>query len=239
GILKEAAERLNEKFFTFMKTGLPFVGVKIAQTLDGKIADVSGTSKWVTGEQARQYAHGLRAEYDAVLIGASTVARDNPQLTVRHAHGRNPVRIVLDGKLSAPVSARVFRASVARTLLFTSTRAMRERQRNVRLLSKQGVEVVAASNSYSLDLSSVLSILARLNISSVLIEGGSETLRAFLDSKLVHYVHCFVAPKVLGGGLNGWKLTTPLLLAKSIDVANMRVTAVGRDILIEGRLKYV
>ncbi len=236
GELQREAEELNEKFFTFMKTGLPFVGVKVAQTLDGRIADAWGASKWITGEKARKHSHKLRTEYDAVLVGARTVLRDDPRLTVRWVKGRNPVRIVVDGKLSVRPSARVFRTNEARTLLLTSTQAMRKQPVKVQRLSRRGVEIIPVQNTFRLRPKEILTTLARLNISSVLMEGGSRTIAPFVEAALVQKIHCFVAPKVLGAGLNSLALNRPVSLSKSVRVTDLVVARVGIDLLIEGRI---
>ncbi|HEY5614657.1 MAG TPA: bifunctional diaminohydroxyphosphoribosylaminopyrimidine deaminase/5-amino-6-(5-phosphoribosylamino)uracil reductase RibD [Bacteroidota bacterium] len=236
GILKTDAQLVNEKFFTFAMTGFPFVGIKIAQTLDGKIADAWGKSQWITGEAARTHGHALRAEYDAILIGATTVARDNPQLTVRLVKGRNPLRVVVDGKLSVSVKAKMFNGRTARTIVFTSARAMKTNPRKAQQLASRGVEVIALQNSYSLEPRQILDMLARLNISSVLIEGGPETIKRFVESRLVDKVHCFIAPTILGGGASSWKLSAPFHLAKSTTLIIQNVTTLGNDVLVEGRL---
>ena len=235
GVLETVARQVNEKFFTFVTTGFPFVGVKIAQTLDGKIADAWGKSQWITGEAARTHGHALRAEYDAILIGATTVARDNPQLTVRLVKGRNPLRVVVDGKLSVSVKANVFNGRTARTIVFTSARAMKNNPRKAQQLASKGIELIALQNSFSLEPRQILDMLARLRISSVLIEGGPETIKRFMDARLVDKVHCFIAPKVVGGGASGWKLSAPLQLAKSTPLIIQNVTTHGNDVLVEGR----
>ncbi|MCI0707491.1 MAG: bifunctional diaminohydroxyphosphoribosylaminopyrimidine deaminase/5-amino-6-(5-phosphoribosylamino)uracil reductase RibD [Ignavibacteriae bacterium] len=236
GVLDREAQQLNEKFVTFVATGMPFVGAKIAQTLDGKIADAWGSSQWITGEQAREYGHTLRTEYDAILVGANTIVRDNPRLTARLAKGRNPVRVVIDGKLSVPANTRVYTDRQARTIVMTSARAMKENSRKVQQLSRNGVEVIAAQNSYSLDAESILKILSRLGVASVLIEGGSNTLASFLKADLIQKIHCLIAPKVLEGGLNAWNLGTPRRLEKALNIKTTRVLALGSDTLIEGTL---
>lgn len=236
GVLRQEAEELNEKFFSFMKTGLPFVGIKIAQTLDGRIADAWGTSKWITSEDARKYSNKLRTQYDAVLVGARTVVRDNPQLTVRRTKGRNPIRIVVDGRLSVKPSSIVFRTRAARTLILTSASAMKRQPAKVQDLSRRGVEVIPVQNNVLLRPREILSTLARLNISSVLIEGGSRTIGPFVEAALVQKIHCFIAPKVLGAGLNSLALDHPRPLSQSIQITNPVVARIGSDLFIEGRI---
>ncbi len=236
GVLKRDADILNEKFFTFMKTGLPFVAVKIAQTLDAKITDSTGTSKWITGEQARTEAHRLRSEYDAVLVGANTVKRDNPRLNVRHVKGVNPVRIIIDGRLSIPATAHVANAKTIPTILLTSSLAMKQQPRKVRSLTRQRVVVLPVQNGNRLRPEHMLKILGRIGISSVLVEGGSKTVGMFIESGLVQKVHCFVAPKILGDGLSSWVFNRARSLQHSFQIMNPVVRQLGNDFLLEGNL---
>lgn len=236
GVLRNEAEELNEKFVTFMKTGFPFVGVKVAQTLDGKIADPFGRSKWITDEEARTYAHQLRTEYDAILVGAGTVQRDDPQLTVRKVQGRNPLRVVLDGRLSVKPNAKVFKTRNAQTIVLTSTLAMKKYPRKVGQLTMRGVDVLSVERNTDLDPKAVLAVLGEMNISSVLVEGGAHTISRFLEEGLVQKVHCFIAPKILGAGLEGWRLQSGRRLSQSIQLKNVRLRMVGKDLLLEGRI---
>ncbi len=238
GVLRREAELLNEKFYTFMRIGLPFVAVKIAQTLDGRIADVHGSSKWITSESTRKEAHRLRAEYDAVLVGATTVRRDNPELTVRTVKGRNPVRIVIDGQLRLKPNFRVFNTRQAKTILVTSLQAANSKNSLVTKLSKQGVQVITAGRTPKLDPLRVLRALAGLGISSVLIEGGSNTIGTFLQKRRVHAVCCFIAPKFLGGGLASISFQSPLRLSRTIRLRHIQVNRFDNDILIQGSVVY-
>ncbi len=238
GILRKEAELLNEKFFKFMKTGLPFVGIKLAQTLDGRIADISGKSKWITSEAARERVHRLRSEYDAVLIGANTVIRDDPELLVRLVKGRNPVRIVIDGRLSLPMSPKIFNTTTAPTWVLTSHRAMKSKSRKVQKLSSQGVRVLGVSSSYSLSAESILRALSIEGISSVLVEGGAHTVVSFIKRSLADKLYLFVAPKVLGGGLEAFHFDHPNLLHNPKKLIMAGVSLVGGDVLLEAKFYH-
>ena len=238
GVLRPEAELLNERFYTFMRTGMPFIGMKIAQTLDGYIADHRGRSKWITSEQAREEAHRIRAEYDAILVGANTVIEDNPRLTVRAAKGRNPVRIVLDGQLRVPAHARIFSTRLARTILFTTQRALLRKRSTVSRLTERGVQVLALESARGMDEHAILRSLGALGISSILVEGGSTTASGFLQKKLVKRLHCFVAPKITGGGLHAVVLKPALELPKAIQMSADGIRLIGSDLLVEGRLVY-
>jgi len=235
GLLQKEAELLNEKFFKFMKTGLPFVGIKLAQTLDGRIADVAGKSKWISSKAARKEVHRLRSNYDAVLVGANTVLRDNPELTVRLVKGRNPVRVVVDGRLSLPVSRAIFNTSAAPTWLLTSTKAVKADIQKVQKLVLQGVRVLPVSSAYSLDAELVLRTLAAEGVSSVLIEGGAYTVDRFVNRFLADKLYLFVAPKILGDGLSSFSFNNSRLLSRSINLMMKKVSRVGEDVLVEAK----
>ncbi|MBI2619947.1 MAG: bifunctional diaminohydroxyphosphoribosylaminopyrimidine deaminase/5-amino-6-(5-phosphoribosylamino)uracil reductase RibD [Ignavibacteriales bacterium] len=238
GILRKEARQLNEKFFAFMETGLPFVGVKVAQTLDGRIGDVRGDSRWITTALARAYGHRLRSEYDAILVGATTVRRDDPELTVRLVKGRNPHRVVLDGTLSIPASSRVCATKRAPTIVLTSQRAMSAKRNKVVQLERLGVQVFGIrSRSTRLTSFEILHVLADLGISSVIVEGGAETIRLFLQERQAKKMYCFFAPKILGSGIHGITLS-PRRLSKAIQILSPSVIRFDDNVMIEGAIKY-
>lgn len=198
GVLADKAYRQNEIFMHYMKTGRSFVALKYAMTLDGKIATVSGDSKWITGVKARTYAHRLRSRYDAILVGRETVAQDDPSLTVRLVEGKNPLRIILDSKASLPLERKVFTDGAADTLLVVTPQALQEKVRAFADLP--GVSVLtAAERDGHVDLSDLLQQLAKKDVTSVLVEGGSDIHGAFFDAGLVERVYAFIAPSLIGG----------------------------------------
>ena len=238
GILGKEAEALNEKFFYFMKKKVPFVGLKITQTLDGRSADSGGLSRGITSAAARAEEHSIRSEYDAILVGAGTVRRNNPKLTVRFVRGRNPVRVILDPQLSTDPESEIYRTRSAETLLLTSAAAMTKRRAFVRTLTRAGVRILGLDEEKSFDLRIVLRILSALGVSSVLVEGGPSTASLFLESHLVQRVHWFIAPKLLGGGKSSFTRSQPLHLSRSILLRNCSVSSIGTDILVEGKPWY-
>lgn len=238
GVLRSEAERFNKKFYTFMETRLPFVGIKIAQTLDGRIADSVGRSKWITSKESRREAHRIRSEYDAILVGANTVLKDNPELTVRMASGRNPIRVILDGRLNINPKSKILKTRNAKTILLTSVPALQKKKKLAALVAKQGVQVVAAGSNVEINPKTVLQMLSSFGISSVLIEGGSATISGFLKHKSGHQLHCFVAPKILGAGLSAISLGASAL-RKSIQLMKPSVKVIGSDFLLEGSIKFL
>ncbi len=197
GVLEAECLRCNEAFMKSQTVGLPFVMIKLAQTLDGKIATSLGVSHWITGEEARREVHRLRSVYDAVLIGEATVRADNAHLTVRNCKGRNPLRVVLDRRLSLSPSARIF-DKAAPTLLFASSSW--ENLPVVELFRQQGVTVLFVDeHSGELDLRQVLEELHKRKVLSVMVEGGSRLAASFLRAQLVDKLTLFIAPKLFGG----------------------------------------
>lgn len=226
GVLAEQGEMLNKFFFKAVQSRRPYITVKIAQTLDGFITGQTGRRMQITGSEAQKYVHQLRAEYDAVLVGAQTVAVDNPDLTVRAASGRSPLRIILDGALSSPGDARVYTdTQAARTWLVTSSRNGPS-QRN--RYTAGGVHTVGLSSEgpAKLNLHSVMEYLYEQNIISLLVEGGQQIFSQFIREGLFDELNYIVAPKIFGGGL-------PAL--NGVVSENLQVRAVkplGEDVLI-------
>jgi diaminohydroxyphosphoribosylaminopyrimidine deaminase/5-amino-6-(5-phosphoribosylamino)uracil reductase len=235
GAVCDAAERQNEKFRTWIAGRRPFVLAKWAATLDGKIAAASGESRWITGPEARRRALLLREEYDAVLVGAGTVAADDPLLTRRLGKaGRRPHRrVVLDGRLLAPASARLFR-DPAGVVVATALPDVHER---VRRLRERGVEVWSLPARGGVDLRRLLRRLAAAEVTSLLVEGGAETLFGFLRAGLVDGVAVFFAPRVLGGrnapgGVGGAGFD----LDRAVRIGGIEQERLGADWLVSGRV---
>ncbi|MBN1279695.1 MAG: bifunctional diaminohydroxyphosphoribosylaminopyrimidine deaminase/5-amino-6-(5-phosphoribosylamino)uracil reductase RibD [Chlorobium sp.] len=230
GVLKAESEKLNEAFITSHRKGRPFIALKLAQTLDGKIATAAGASKWITGQEARTEVHRMRCRYDAVLTGSATVVADDSRLTVRHCAGRNPLRVVLDSRLSIPIGAGIF-SEEAETIVFT-TPALAE-SRKADKLAGQGVTVLAVGErDCGLDLADVLGELHRRRVLSVLVEGGGRLVSSFVKTGLADKLYLFVAPKLFGGdGLSSFAplgVTSPEL---GVELDIEPPVFFGRDIL--------
>ncbi len=197
GVLEAECRTCNEAFIKSHTTGLPFVALKLAQTLDGKIATSLGASRWITGEESRSEVHRLRSIYDAVMVGEATVRADDAQLTVRHCSGRNPLRVVLDCQLSLPLESKIF-DSEAPTLVVASS--LYAGSPKAALLKERGVMLLFVDeHSGKLDLRQVLVELHQRQVLSVLVEGGSRLSASFIREKLVDKILIFVAPKLFGG----------------------------------------
>jgi diaminohydroxyphosphoribosylaminopyrimidine deaminase/5-amino-6-(5-phosphoribosylamino)uracil reductase len=233
GLLSEEAERLNEKYLHFMRTGRPFVHLKLASSLDGKIATRTGDSRWITGSEARERVHELRHEYDAILIGAGTAKADDPLLTDRSGRNRRRplVRVVLDEKLELPVSSKLVQSAAESPVLVFTAPAVSPNQE----LTRNGVEVIQDVAS-GRDLQLILQELGGRDIQSVLIEGGAKVAGNFLDAGLVNKVSFFIAPKIIGGreapnAIGGRGVAK---LAEGIELRNVEVIQHGADVEFTG-----
>jgi diaminohydroxyphosphoribosylaminopyrimidine deaminase/5-amino-6-(5-phosphoribosylamino)uracil reductase len=235
GLLAREAEKLNEKYLHFMRTGRPFVHLKLAVSLDGKIATRTGDSRWIAGEQARARAHELRHECDAIMVGAGTVAVDDPLLTDRSGlpRRRQLTRIVMDERVQTTPSSQLARtAREGPVLLFGSASAD---QAAISALESQGVEVILDAVSCRVTFS-VLKELGQRSIQSVLLEGGGGLAGDFIDAGLVDKVTFFVAPLIIGGraapsaigGLGAAKM------AEALRLSDVEITQRGEDLEITG-----
>ncbi|MGH7262502.1 MAG: bifunctional diaminohydroxyphosphoribosylaminopyrimidine deaminase/5-amino-6-(5-phosphoribosylamino)uracil reductase RibD [Candidatus Rokuibacteriota bacterium] len=236
GCLLEEARRLNRPFFTWITAGRPLVTLKVAMSLDGKIAGWDRSSRWITGDVARRETHRLRSQADAIAVGISTVLADDPELTVRlePAWPREPYRVVVDSHGRTPTTSRVLAAGrPARTLIAVTESAPEDR---LRALEASGAQVLRLpSRDGRVDLNALMADLARREVTALLLEGGGELNAGFLEAGLVDRVAVFVAPMLLGGR----DAPTPLEglgrgLKEAFRLTRMTVRPVGEDLLIEG-----
>jgi len=234
GVLENECAALNKFFFKFITKNLPYVTLKTAQTLDGKIADISGDSKWITSLQARRFVHRLRANYDAVLVGARTVLLDDPKLTVRYTEGRNPKKIILDTNLKITPQHKIFSSSEHDVYIVTSRKNRGEKQA-IEEYKKNGAEMIFVPETADglLNLKSALKALAKRKISSVLVEGGSRVFSSFIKSGLYDELNVFISPKLIGEGLPAFGELAPVSIRKSIRLKTQNVEKIGDDILVE------
>ncbi len=193
GIKSKQAEQLNEAFFTFHNKHRPFIALKFAASLDGKLATHTGDSKWITNEAARTFARSLRAEYQAVLVGINTILRDDPNLGARQAGKKDPLRIVLDSRLQIPLNSQVLRDS--NILIATTAQASSLKKQQ---LEQRGVQIITLANDAT-PISELLQRLREKEIIGVLVEGGGDVLGSFVDEKVIDKLYVFYAPLLVGG----------------------------------------
>jgi len=239
GLLKSECLRLNEVFVKYIQTGMPFVILKSALSLDGKIATSTGESQWITGPEARERVHRMRDQVDAILVGAGTVLKDNPRLTTRlkKGKGHNPARVILDVRAEIPLKARVFQhANRDRIIYVTTSQASAVR---VNRLKDRGVEVQVFSwiNAH-ISLIKLVKLLGQMEIASVLLEGGSGINASALKEGIVDKAVLFLAPMIIGGESAPGVVGGPGIknLKQALPIKNMTVTPVGADWMVEGYL---
>ncbi len=235
GMLEQECINLNKFFFKFITKKIPYVTLKTAQTLDGKIADVNRDSKWVSSIESRRYVHMLRSRYDAVLIGAGTVLKDDPNLTVRLAEGRNPKRIILDSSLNLSSNNRIFKNnSDKNSIILTSLKSIKKKNK-INKLTSLGVSIIYVKESKKglLDIKEALKKLAKLNITSIIVEGGSRVFTSFINKNLFDDLLVFVTPKFLGEGLPVIGNLGITNIKKAVKIKVKNVETVGDDVLIE------
>jgi len=207
GILEDEGKELNKFYFKFVQEKSPFVTLKIAQSIDGKISKSKNKQTWLTGYESIKYVHKLRKEYDAVLVGANTIKVDNPLLTVREVKGRDPIRVLIDGNLSIPLNSKILNNNEPdKTWVFTSNKSNR---RLLKQIENKGVKVftVKTAADKKINLKSVLKILAECKITSVLVEGGQLIFSQFINQKMFDELIILQSPKILGKGLSGFNST--------------------------------
>lgn len=191
-ILEGEARKLNEAFFTFHEKKRPFIAIKFAASLDGKIATRTGNSQWITNEKSRIYARNLRAAYQAICVGVNTVIKDDPHLGVREKGSRDPLRIILDPSLKIPLDAKVLRDR--NVLIVTTKKAKNEKKHQ---LAEKEISCILFDETIS--LSNLMDELYKREVVSLLVEGGGETLGHFVDERLVDKIYIFLAPIIIGG----------------------------------------
>ncbi|MCD6539159.1 MAG: bifunctional diaminohydroxyphosphoribosylaminopyrimidine deaminase/5-amino-6-(5-phosphoribosylamino)uracil reductase RibD [Candidatus Omnitrophica bacterium] len=228
GILKREAERLNEVFFKNMRENLPFIVVKFAQTLDGKIADFKGNSKWITSLKARRYSRRLRGLYDAVLVGVNTVLKDNPHLD---SPVKKMIKIILDPEGEVSLRANLFKKA-KKVFLVTKRKDFSHKK------LPENTEIIRArfSPKRGFDLVELLNIFYSKGITSLFVEGGAFTLGKFLEEKLIDKFYIFVAPKIAGDNkaLASIFSERALRIRNFLKIKDLQLKRVGRDFLFTG-----
>ncbi len=199
GVLEEEGKELNKFFFKYIKTGLPYVTLKIASSSDGNISRSRNEQTWLTSHDSQIFVHQKRSIYDAILIGANTVNVDNPELTVREIKGRNPVRIILDGNFSSSINSKLFNDKKSRTIIIGSSIANEKKKNEFRDLGIEVIEI-EPENESKLNLMSIMEKISELKIASLLVEGGGEVFTQFINNNLADEIFLLEAPIKLESG---------------------------------------
>lgn len=231
--MKEDCDEINSVFFHYMTTGTPYVVMKYAMTMDGKIATYAGESKWITGEAARKRVHRDRHKYTGICVGVGTVLKDNPLLTCRIDGLKSPVRIICDTNLKTPLTAQVVGEN---TIIAT---AVTDSERLAPYIEK-GCRVLAVhKDGNHIDLKELMNALGKMKIDSILLEGGGTLNWSALESGIVNKVQCYIAPKIFGGArakspVAGTGVEFP---SQAVKLTNTKITTIGEDLFIESEVK--
>ena len=244
GVCEKEAKKLNEIFIKYIKTKRPFTIIKCAATLDGRLATRTGDSKWITGQQSRQFVHRLRHAVDAIMVGINTVKQDDPALTARLEEystplkGIDPVRIILDTHLKIPEKAKLLQLnSDSDTLIITGPSVSEDKKNRI---ERKGTKIIEAPVTDGvIDLDRLMNYLGSLSLTSLLIEGGGQVIASALSGGIVDKINFFFAPKILGGndGVPVCKGRGPDLMKNCISVTDICTRRFGDDIMIEGYIK--
>jgi len=237
GVLEDECRRLNEGFITRLATGRPFGLLKLAMSLDGRIAALGGDSRWISSEPSRELVHRWRSECDAIMVGAGTVRADDPRLTSRVAGGRDPVRVIIDPKLSTSPRALVYRErSSARAILVTSKSNVR-RAADRYASARVGI-LGAPERRGELDLRWVMQEFGGRGWNRVLVEGGAHLAASALRAGVVDRVAFFVAPRLVGAGLSAIEGLDTRRIRDGIALEQMSVRELGGDLLVEAAIRH-
>lgn len=240
GILESECLKLNEIFYHYIKTNMPFIAMKYAMTIDGKIAAYTGDSKWVTSEAARNHVQLLRKKYSGILVGINTVIADNPMLNCRIENGCDPVRIICDSKLNIPLDCNIINtADKIKTIIAYANNGTKEIGDKINKLTEKKIQLICCGNGEKVDLKLLFQELGRQKIDSVLIEGGGEINASALEQKLVNKIYAYIAPKIIMGrtGKSPVAGEGKKLMCEAIDLKEVSVENIEGDILVKGYIK--
>jgi len=238
GVLEDQCRDLNKKFFYFIKNKRPYVVLKTATSLDGKIATFTGNSKWISSEASRRFAHSLRNDLDGILVGINTIIKDDPSLNVRDIlNPSQPNRIIVDSKLRIPLDSKLLKKDIgSKTYIYTSKNYDREVYK--KLCKVENLEIVVTNSDKQVDLREMLKDLGSKNISSILLEGGGNLNFSMLSEGLVNYGYFFLAPKIIGGrdALTSVEGQGFKNLEDSISLKNIKIDRFDEDLCIRGEI---
>lgn len=233
GFLAEECDSINPEFFHYITTGLPYVVVKFAMTLDGKIASRTGASQWITGETARKHVHSLRGRYAAILAGIGTVTADNPMLNCRIEGAHQPLRVIVDSHLRISADSKIMKSAKDYPTLIACAKPDPEKKKTLEALGAEVLSVPAGDGR--VDLPGLMAELGKREISSVLVEGGGEIHESLISAGCADHIYAYVAPIIMGGKdaktpVEGLGFDAP---DRAMHLTNRKITQLDEDILLE------
>lgn len=233
GFLEEQLKRINEGFVKFMTKRMPFITIKVAQSLDGKIATKTGDSKWITSDKSRTFAHKRRANFDAIMAGVNTVLRDNPRLDSWFSK-KHPIKIIVDSQLSTPTNSNIF-SSAAKVIIVTLAVRSGQETENRKALSSKAQILEVKESSGQINLRDMFKKLAALGITNVLVEGGGTLIGSLFDEGLVDKIIFFISPKIIGGkdAISSVMGTGISRIDRAFKLKHMKIKKIGEDLLVE------
>lgn len=235
GIMESQAAKLNAPFLKLMQKGLPYVTVKWAMSLDGKIATHAGDSRWISSEESREYVHKIRGQVDGIMVGINTVQRDDPLLTCRIEGGRNPRRIIIDSNAVLPLNSRLIN-TIQESELFIAVGSNAPQER-IEKLRQLGCKIISAGNVNGLvDMKMLFQLLGKMNLTNVLVEGGSRVITSIIEERLADKIMVFIAPIIVGGegalsSVMGAGITH---ISESIKLTDIITKRFANDLVVEG-----
>ncbi|MFH1640942.1 MAG: bifunctional diaminohydroxyphosphoribosylaminopyrimidine deaminase/5-amino-6-(5-phosphoribosylamino)uracil reductase RibD [Candidatus Omnitrophota bacterium] len=237
GFLEERLKKINEVFIKYITKRIPFVTVKVGQSLDGKIASKTGDSKWITSDKSRAYAHRLRRNYDAIMVGVNTVLRDNPTLDTWF-YDSHPVKIIVDSQLSISADVNIFSKN-SQVIIATLHNLPGQETENRKILALKAKILEIKEKEGQVNLKDMMKKLAQLEISNILVEGGGTLIGSFFDEGLVDKVMFFISPKIIGGkeALSSVMGRGISRIDKAVKLKGVRFKKIGDDFLVEGYIK--
>ncbi len=233
GIQRQHAKKLNEAYLRYAKSKKPFVILKVAMSLDGKIATSTGDSKYITSRDARKFVHEMRNDVDAIMVGINTVLRDNPQLNARLVRGNNPIKVIVDSTLKISERSKVLKGP-SKVIIATTNKAPKKK---IDKLHHKGIKVIVVNSKAGMvDLKELMKELGKNQITSVMIEGGSHLNASAIKEKIVDKILIFTAPKIIGNGLGAISNLGIKKIDKAIKLKSVSTKKIGKDLLVEGYL---
>jgi len=237
GVLAERLKKINESFIKYISLRIPFVTVKVAESLDGRIATRTGDSKWITSDKSRAFAHRMRKDYDAIMVGVNTVLRDNPSLNA-WLPGKKLIKIVVDSNLSISENSNIFAKDSQVIIITLASRPGQETENRKRLAAKARI-IEVKEKAGQINLRDALKRLARLQISNIIVEGGGTLIGSLFDERLVDKILFFISPKIIGGkdAVSSVMGNGVKRVDQAIKLRDLKIRRFGEELLVEASVR--